>query len=83
MISVRRKHLPSTFRDRKRGKEFGPNKDPHPQTVELNLREPSWKEVQDGIHVAKSASAQGPNENPYRIDKLDLKCLHHLIYLWC
>ncbi|XP_068595260.1 retrovirus-related Pol polyprotein from type-1 retrotransposable element R2 [Brachionichthys hirsutus] len=46
---------------------------------ELNTREPTWREVQDIVQKARSASAPGPSTIPYKVYK---KCPMLLRRLW-
>ena len=52
---------------------------PATPSVEFDLREPNWKEVQEVIGAARSASAPGPNGVPYIVYK---RCPGLLKELW-
>lgn len=48
-------------------------------TIMLNIKEPTWKEVQEVVKKAWAASAPGPSSIPYRVYK---KCPQLLLRLW-
>lgn len=47
--------------------------------IELNISEPSWKEVQEVVKKARTGSAPGPSGIPYKVYK---KCRMLLRWLW-
>lgn len=51
---------------------------PAKPTIALNAKEPTWQEVQDVVHKAKSASAPGPSGIPYKVYKKCPKLLKRL-----
>lgn len=61
--------------------ELGPNKglvSPDPPSFEFNQKEPSWKEIEEVIKAARSASAPGPSGVPYSMYTHCPRILHHL-----
>jgi len=71
--------LEDTHGDAIRHEPLGPRdriEDEEPPSKKLDAREPTWKEVQEVVRKARSASAPGPNTIPYK------KCPKLLRHLW-
>ena len=75
-------YLSKTLSDPAKEKELGQNKcliTPAPPTSDFDLREPAWKEIQEVVRAARSASAPGPSGVTYCVYK---RCPGLLHYLW-
>lgn len=58
--------------DPRRGQGLGVNQNIHwlkKPSVELNVKEPTWNEIQDVIQKAKASGAPGPSDIPYKVYK--------------
>ncbi|TWW71600.1 hypothetical protein D4764_16G0000970 [Takifugu flavidus] len=74
--------LQNTMSDPLRGQDLGPNRaliSPAPPSAEFKLAEPSFKEVEEVIKAARSASSPGPSGVPYLVYK---RCPEILRHLW-
>ena len=75
-------YLTNTHKDPCRSQGLPSNKylsQPENPSIELVTKEPTWKEVYEVVHRAKSSSAPGPSGLPYKIYK---KCPKLLRRLW-
>lgn len=75
------RHLRDTFCDRSREQDLGHCQDlidPPIPTLGFDVKEPSWKEIQEVIKKARASSAPGPSGVPYRVYKNCPKLLHRL-----
>ena len=74
--------LRESLSDPDRRKELDNNDyliDPDPPSSEFEMREPNWREIQDVVKAARSASAPGPSGVPYTVYK---RCPGILLKLW-
>ena len=74
--------LRETLSDPEKDTDLGRNDrliEPEPPTSEFDLREPSWREIQDVVNAARSSSAPGPSGVMYCVYK---RCPGLLSKLW-
>lgn len=74
--------LAEAYSNPNRSRGLGVNRNisrPEKPTTELNGKEPTWQEVRDVVHKAKSSAAPGPSGIPYKVYK---KCPKLLKRLW-
>lgn len=75
-------HLSFTFSDSAREQDLGPCKKlikPPEPVAQFNISRPTLKEVKEAVMAARSSSAPGPSEVPYRVYK---QCPRLLVQLW-
>ena len=74
--------LHDTLKDPEREENLGHNEQmiqPESPTTDFNMKEPSWKEIQDVVRAARTASAPGPSGVTYCVYK---RCPGILNRLW-